>query len=69
MYDNYKGDYRLPRMCPHCEQEEDTTEHLVECEALGPSCFHREDMKNDQNIELWKQMIERIQVNMKWRRK
>ena len=69
VYGNYKGNYTLPRMCPHCEQEEDTTEHLVECEALGPTNFTGDDMKDGGNIELWKQMMERIEINMKWRMK
>ena len=69
VYGNYKGNYKLPRVCPHCDLEEDTTEHLLMCSALGPSQFTTEDLEDESNVELWKQMVERINTNMKWRDK
>ena len=35
IYGNYKGDLTLPRPCPLCKMEDDTTEHLVSCQELG----------------------------------
>ena len=67
IYANYKGNCELPRLCPHCQLEDDTTEHLVECDALGGSNLSRSDLRNDGNTEMWKQLNERIKVNMKWR--
>ena len=31
IYANYKADIKMERMCPYCKAEEDTTEHLIEC--------------------------------------
>jgi hypothetical protein len=67
IYGNYKGDYALQRLCPYCEEEEDTTEHLIDCAVFGPSQFTIEDLANEDNIELWKQINEKVAVNMKWR--
>ena len=67
IYGNYKANYELPRLCPHCQTVDDTTEHLIMCSALGPSTFVREDLENDNNIELWKQINERVAANIKWR--
>ena len=67
IYANYKGNYMLSRMCPYCQEEEDTTEHLICCTAFGHSNFTDEDLRNDKNIELWKQINEQVAVNMKWR--
>ena len=67
IYANYKGNYMLSRMCPYCQEEEDTTEHLICCTSFGPSNFTDEDLRNDKNIELWKQINEQVAVNMKWR--
>ena len=65
IYGNYKGDYQIPRLCPHCHQEDDTTEHLISCTALGTSNLSPEDLLNDDNCELWMQINERVTVNMK----
>ena len=67
IYGNYKGNYTLGRTCPYCQEEDDTTEHLICCSAFGPSNFTKEDLCNDKNIELWKQINERVAANMKWR--
>lgn len=34
IYGNYKSDIRKKRTCPHCKQNSDTTEHLVECPGI-----------------------------------
>ena len=33
--ENYKGDRKMPPFCPLCNQERDTTEHVVECKFLN----------------------------------
>ena len=67
VYGNYKGNYKLQRVCPHCLKEDDTTELLLMCSALGPSLFTVSEIANEENVQLWKQMVERINTNMKWR--
>ena len=67
IYGNYKGDFTLPRLCPYCEQEEDTTEHLIECSVFGVTQLNETDLTNDENIKLWKLINEKVAVNMKWR--
>ena len=68
IYGNYKGDTALDTICEHCKKEEDCTEHLLECEALGKSILTRENLKNADNNELWKLINERTRYNLKWRR-
>ena len=67
IYGNYKGNYELRRLCPHCREEDDTTEHLLMCPILGPANFSVKDLRNDDNTELWKQINERIGANIRWR--
>ena len=67
IYGNYKGDYELPRLCPHCRQVDDTTEHLLTCTYFGQTSLTEDDLKNDDNVELWRQVNERIATNLKWR--
>ena len=67
VYGNYKGDHTLSRMCPYCDDVEDTTEHLIECSVFGATLLTKNDLANDNNIELWRQINEKVAVNMKWR--
>ena len=69
IYANYKGDLTLDRICTHCNKEEDKTEHLLECEALGNTVLKREDLQNTNNTELWKLMNERTRFNIRCRAK
>ena len=55
------------QLCPYCEQEEDTTEHLIECSVFGVTQLNETDLTNDENIKLWKLINEKVAVNMKWR--
>ena len=52
LYGNYKGDYTLPRLCPYCQKEEDTTEHLVDCSVFGSTYLTQKDLHDDENVEL-----------------
>lgn len=67
IYGNYKGDLTLPRPCPLCKMEDDTTEHLVSCQELGINGFTTNDLKEEENIELWKQINETINFNLEKR--
>ena len=33
--ENFKGDRKMPPLCPLCNQERDTTEHVIECQFLN----------------------------------
>ena len=68
VYKNYKGDMTLNKMCQYCFSEEDSTEHLVDCKELGRTMLSSEDIKNTNNKELWRQLIERITFNLENRR-
>ena len=35
VYANFKADCTLKKFCEHCCKFDDTTEHLIECQALG----------------------------------
>ena len=67
IYGNFKGNLKLPRLCPHCVLEDDTTEHLLECTYFGPTSLSRDDLRNDENVELWRQINERTRINLRWR--
>ena len=69
VYSNYKGDITMDNMCWHCKKEEDNTEHLIECTALGETFLTKEDLKNSYNVELWKVMNERTKYNLENRKK
>ena len=64
VYGNYKSDLSKRRLCPHFEEEDDTTEHLVSCNVLNITNVNKNDLYNDEHCELWKQINEAIKVNM-----
>ena len=67
IYGNYKHDLTLERMCPLCKQEEDTTEHLLSCPAVEQNKITSDQIKNDDNPELWRQINELVSFNMEKR--
>ena len=67
IYGNYKGDSSLDTVCCYCKEEEDKTEHLLECKGFGDTLLKREDLKNADNHELWKLINERTRLNIKCR--
>ena len=68
IYGNYKGNLTLSRPCPLCEEVNDTTEHLVSCSKLNVKGFTSEDLKDNSNIEKWRQINELVTHNMEKRR-
>jgi hypothetical protein len=69
VYSNYKGDVSMERLCVHCKENEDNTEHLIECQALGETFLKKEDLKNTDNSNLWKLINERTKFNLQNRPK
>ena len=69
VYQNYKGDVSLGKLCPYCTRKEDSTEHLVECEELGRTMLKSQDLTNTKNTQLWRQLNERIGFNIDNRKK
>ena len=61
IYGNYKSDINKERFC---QREDDVTEHLITCTEWGMSNFKPDDLSNDDNAELWRQINEMIQYNM-----
>ena len=66
IYGNYHGDITLQRLCPHCEEEDDTTEHLLSCKVFQSSLKY-DHLKNECNGELWRQILEMVTFNLKHR--
>ena len=66
---NFRGDTSLETKCWHCKMEDDSTEHLIECEALGPTFLKKEYLVNSSNVELWKLINERTKFNLDNRKK
>ena len=63
IYGNYHGDITMRRLCPYCEKEDDTTEHLLDCLEIQ-STITSKDIQNNNNTETWKQVLEVIKFNM-----
>ena len=66
VYGNFKCDITKERLCQHCGEEDDTTEHLVSCKIFG-SRLDPEMLKNEENCELWKQINQLIDFNLNHR--
>ena len=67
VYGNYKADLTMERLCPHCKKEDDTTEHLINCEKLGTTILQEEDLECTDNNHTWKMINERIKFNLQHR--
>ena len=65
IYGNFKGDVTKPQRCPYCNDEDDTTEHLLTCSVFQPNGFTIENLENDDNPELWRQLNEMVSFNLK----
>ena len=57
VYGNYKGDLTLRRLCKWCDEEDDTTEHFLTRKAKGISNIKPEQLRNEDNPELWRHMV------------
>ena len=66
IYGNYRGDLNMKRLCPHCLVNDDTTEHILNCEVFQ-STISSADIYNDNNIETWKQILEVTDFNLNHR--
>ena len=66
IYGNYHGDITLNRLCPHCESDDDSTEHLLDCPVLESSVTSQ-NICNDDNIQTWKQVLEIQRFNIEHR--
>ena len=67
IYGNYKGNLTLERLCPLCQSEEDTTEHLLTCKEVYHNEMNATHLLNDNDPELWRQIIELVSFNMEKR--
>ena len=69
VYGNYKNDVSKDKICELCKEEEDTTEHLVQCKKMGTSIniIKAVELEEDCNVERWRLIIEIIEKNMNMR--
>ena len=69
IYSNFKGDLTKRIMCPLCDVVEDTTEHLVQCtEVTTKNNIDLINIREDQNIEKWRKVLDAIEMNFELRR-
>ena len=68
IYGNYKHDLSIPRPCPLCKLEDDTTEHMILCPEVENDNITPEDLTSQENIELWNQINEVINHNVEKRK-
>ena len=66
IYGNYHGDVTMKRTCEHCEEADDTTEHLIECPILHSS-LSSSLISQSCSTETWKQILEMVNFNMNHR--
>ena len=64
IYGNYKHELSLPRLCYYCNEEDDTTEHLVSCKVMGIENLDSEHLHNENDCGLWTQVLEIVRFNM-----
>ena len=64
IYGNFKGDVTLPRLCPWCEEADDTTEHILTCKEFGVCKFEPSQLSCEDDIILWHQVNSVIKINM-----
>ena len=69
IYGNFKNDITKRIKCELCDDEEDTTEHLLQCRrgSIRP-CLEVELLKEDENIDRWRIMIEMVEANFQKRK-
>ena len=68
IYGNYKHDLSIPRSCPLCKGEDDTTEHMILCPEVENDNITPEDLTSQENTELWSQINELIKHNVEKRK-
>ena len=64
IYGNFKGDVTLPRLCPWCEEADDTTEHILTCKEFGVCKFEPSQLSCEDDIYLWQKVNSVIKINM-----
>ncbi len=64
IYGNFKHNLTLPRLCPYCNEVDDTTEHLVTCRVLGVGNVSPHDFINEDNCGLWTRVLEVVRFNL-----
>ena len=67
LYGNYKHDLTIPRPCPLCKLEDDTTEHMILCREVENDNITPADLLSQEDIELWNQINEVIKHNIEKR--
>ena len=68
VYGNYKGDLSKRRKCPHCNEESDTTEHLIRCQIGGEKGVEETTLYSTE-ISGWKDILRVVDMNFLGREK
>ena len=68
VYGNYKGDLSKNRKCPHCNEESDTTEHLIRCQIGGEKVVEETTLYSTE-INGWKDILRAVDTNFLGREK
>ena len=62
VYGNYKGDLSKKRKCPHCNKENDTTEHLIKCQVGGGEDVDEKTLYSTE-VDGWKDILRVVDIN------
>ena len=64
---NYKNDLTKKRLCPHCRQQKDTTEHLVMCLSFEYKREWTEEDVKQTDANCWTELIKTVWRNIELR--
>ena len=67
IHGNYKTDLTKKRLCPHCTQHKDTTEHLITCSAIESKDRWEETDLGLTDAENWKGLLDTVRRNIETR--
>lgn len=64
VYGNFKGDITKKRLCSHCKEHLDTTEHLVQCRKVSGAVVGGESVLRDPDSKEWKELLKVVRTNL-----
>ena len=67
VYGNFKGDITKRRLCLHCKECMDSTEHMVQCSKVSGTKEQYVDILSEQDSEEWIPLLKVVKENLNGR--
>ena len=58
--ENFRGKQDNPK-CRLCGKENETTEHILGCSAIGTNTIYTTYLNQEDDIQMWKEIVERVE--------